>query len=556
MKTKQIRHITSWLCAAALILTLIPSAFASQYSPAYFGYGGSGIGFSVQFWLSSARDRTDELTLSAYSPSGEFLSEPQAHVMAVEVGSDVKEAWRTLNGERFDGVTVTGCSVSLSGSSIEIRDTGFSMPLGKGAVFTKADFGSYDAVRCCHLDDYCADQPYPIIYYFLLEDGAGSPADPGASPSCDHANQPSGAWTYATVEATCVAEGRFCRTCKRCGCEETISTVPKTNHTWEQKTVQGTAYRVCKVCGAEEAVSAPPAQTAEDKAAYETMIALKSQYPENSRWTNDNFYEWKGGIYSGGYGCAGFAFMLSDAAFGSLPARMYKEVSFSDVRAGDILRINADSHSVIVLEVLPEGVVTAEGNVGGSVHWGGKLSRYSVETADYRITRWPEAGAAEPEPEKPAETQKPAPAAPVTPVTPVTPAPTPTPTPAAPVTPTAASPFADVPAGSYYHDAVLWALDKGVTTGVDATHFKPDATCTRGQVVTFLWRAYNKPSPSRNSSLIAKQYPSQYFTDALAWVDTRGLLHSGGLSWKSHAQCPRADVVSLLYSADANSIYW
>ena len=91
---------------------------------------------------------------------------------------------------------------------------------------------------------------------------------------------------------------------------------------------------------------------------------------------------------------------------------------------------------------------------------------------------------------------------------------------------------------------------------MDATHFKPDATCTRGQVVTFLWRAYNKLSPSRNSSLIAKQYPSQYFTDALAWVDTRGLLHSGGLSWKSHAQCPRADVVSLLYSADANSIYW
>ena len=51
------------------------------------------------------------------------------------------------------------------------------------------------------------------------------------------------------------------------------------------------------------------------------------------------------------------------------------------------------------------------------------------------------------------------------------------------------NPFTDVPAGSYYEDAVIWAVEKGITTGTDATHFSPDGICTRAQIVTFIWRA-------------------------------------------------------------------
>lgn len=134
--------------------------------------------------------------------------------------------------------------------------------------------------------------------------------------------------------------------------------------------------------------------------AYASMIALKSSYPEGMRWTNDNFYGWKGGVYSGGYGCAGFAFLLSDAAFGELPARKVTGFQYSDVKVGDILRINNGSHSVIVLEVHEDNVILAEGNYNSSIHWGRSLSRQEVMNAEYLMTRYPEQPV---EPEQPTE---------------------------------------------------------------------------------------------------------------------------------------------------------
>ncbi len=124
--------------------------------------------------------------------------------------------------------------------------------------------------------------------------------------------------------------------------------------------------------------------------AYSRMIALKQTYPEGMRWTNANYAPFKGGIYSGGYGCAGFAFILSDAAFGDLPARIIRPVSLDKVHTGEILRINNDSHSVIILEVKSDSVVIAEGNFNSSIHWGRTLSATEVAGADYVMTRYPE----------------------------------------------------------------------------------------------------------------------------------------------------------------------
>lgn len=121
---------------------------------------------------------------------------------------------------------------------------------------------------------------------------------------------------------------------------------------------------------------------------YEAMIALKKDFPEGTQWNNSNYYEWKGGIFSGGYGCAGFAFMLSDAAFGDAPATEIREVEIGDVRVGDILRINDDTHSVIVLEVHEDHVVIAEGNYNNSVHWGRELTASEVADATYMLTRY------------------------------------------------------------------------------------------------------------------------------------------------------------------------
>lgn len=124
--------------------------------------------------------------------------------------------------------------------------------------------------------------------------------------------------------------------------------------------------------------------------AYEAMMALKATYPEGKPWTNDDVYFWKGGVGESGAGCMAFAFILSDAAFGDLPARQIVPVSLSDVKVGDILRVNGNTHGVIVLQVNGDGVVVAEGNYNASIHWGRTLLAKEVEAADFLLTRWPE----------------------------------------------------------------------------------------------------------------------------------------------------------------------
>lgn len=128
-------------------------------------------------------------------------------------------------------------------------------------------------------------------------------------------------------------------------------------------------------------------QTAAGDGIYNAMIAQKAAFPEGMHWDNGNFYAWHGGIYSGGYGCAGFAFALSDAAFGNAPARMHYDPSA--VRVGDIVRMNGDTHSVIVLEVNSDHVIIAEGNYNSSIHWGRKISKAELAAStDNIITRY------------------------------------------------------------------------------------------------------------------------------------------------------------------------
>lgn len=123
---------------------------------------------------------------------------------------------------------------------------------------------------------------------------------------------------------------------------------------------------------------------------YETLIAFKDSYPEGTPYSNDDSYAWRGGIFSVGYGCAGFAFMLSDAAFGDLPARMFTD--YDVLRVGDILRVENDTHFVIILDVQESYITVAEGNYNYAVHWGRKIPMSSVRSAGttYGLTRYPE----------------------------------------------------------------------------------------------------------------------------------------------------------------------
>ncbi len=128
-----------------------------------------------------------------------------------------------------------------------------------------------------------------------------------------------------------------------------------------------------------------------EKEAYEKIINMKSQYPEGRAWNNGHYYSWKGGTYGAG-GCMGFAMLLSDAAFDSLPARDIKatasrKIQISDLHVGDILRL--PGHSVIVLETHPDHIIIAEGNWERRVHWGRKITAAQVSRAQYYTTRYP-----------------------------------------------------------------------------------------------------------------------------------------------------------------------
>lgn len=146
---------------------------------------------------------------------------------------------------------------------------------------------------------------------------------------------------------------------------------------------------------AKAAASKAPAQNlglnttgmaAADAAIFRKMYALRTTLREGMRWTSANYYRWNGGIFAGGYGCSAFAFRLSDAAFGKTPAK--RHYNFNNVKVGDILRINYNSHSVVVLKVVGNQFVVAEGNYNSSVHWGRVLTRAAARaTGTYVMTR-------------------------------------------------------------------------------------------------------------------------------------------------------------------------
>ena len=140
--------------------------------------------------------------------------------------------------------------------------------------------------------------------------------------------------------------------------------------------------------------------TDDEEVIYQRMIAMKSDYPEGKRWTDNDKYVWYNIYYPEGYsipysqytggGCVAFAMILSDAAFGNAPAYQRSDVDYDMLRVGDILRINHNSHTVIILEKNEDSVIIAEGNYNYSIHWGRKLSRKDVEAADYYVTRYTE----------------------------------------------------------------------------------------------------------------------------------------------------------------------
>ena len=110
--------------------------------------------------------------------------------------------------------------------------------------------------------------------------------------------------------------------------------------------------------------------------------------------------------------------------------------------------------------------------------------------------------------------------------------------------------FVDVSSGSYCYDAVQWAVANGITNGTDATHFSPNAGCTRGQVVTFLWRAAGEPVVSGNVGFVDVA-PGSYCYEAVKWAVANGITKgTDATHFSPNATCTRGQVVTFMYRAE------
>ena len=114
---------------------------------------------------------------------------------------------------------------------------------------------------------------------------------------------------------------------------------------------------------------------------------------------------------------------------------------------------------------------------------------------------------------------------------------------------TSENPFVDVTKSAYYYDAVLWAKEKGVTGGTDATHFSPEEACTRAQIVTFLWRAAGSPE-AKSAESFSDVAADAYYAKAVAWAVEKGITTGTGEGkFSPEDTCTRAQGVTFLFRA-------
>ena len=110
------------------------------------------------------------------------------------------------------------------------------------------------------------------------------------------------------------------------------------------------------------------------------------------------------------------------------------------------------------------------------------------------------------------------------------------------------NPFTDVSADAYYAKAVQWAVEQGITNGTSETTFSPDADCTRAQMATFLWRNAGSPAPAGDSNPFADVSADAYYAEAVQWAVEQGITNgTSETTFSPDADCTRGQMVTFLY---------
>ena len=117
----------------------------------------------------------------------------------------------------------------------------------------------------------------------------------------------------------------------------------------------------------------------------------------------------------------------------------------------------------------------------------------------------------------------------------------------------AENPFTDVSKDAYYYDAVLWAVEQGITNGTSAITFSPDATVTRGQTAAFLWRVAKQPQVDQTANPFADVTQDAYYYNAVLWAVAKEITNGTSSTTFSPDQgCTRAQIVTFLWRTNSN----
>ena len=115
------------------------------------------------------------------------------------------------------------------------------------------------------------------------------------------------------------------------------------------------------------------------------------------------------------------------------------------------------------------------------------------------------------------------------------------------------NPFVDVPVDSFYLDSVLWAVEKGITTGTSSVTFSPDEPCVRAQAVTFLWRAAGCPEPETTVNPFLDVTEEDFYYKAVLWAREKGITNGvDATHFGPMLQCNRAQIVTFLWRAEGS----
>ena len=115
---------------------------------------------------------------------------------------------------------------------------------------------------------------------------------------------------------------------------------------------------------------------------------------------------------------------------------------------------------------------------------------------------------------------------------------------------TSKNPFTDVKKSDYYYKAVLWAVGEGITSGATKTNFQPDAPCTRGQIATFLWRSAGAPTSKTSKNPFTDVKKKDYYYKAVLWAVGEGITAgTTKTTFGPNEACTRGQIATFLYRA-------